>query len=190
MAESWVPLLEGRWLDSRVGRDLLIGLHGGLLLDALSAINRAHAPRIADYQAAAVGAWLAFVLLLRTAQGLTLAFMCLLTLVVLLIVLRRRWLGWLIWVPDLALNLAPMFTATGIAVGFVRTAVMVALIRIGGLWSLLVSLILLVLINDEYLTTQIGAWYGGVTVTVLLTVGALVAWGLIASLRTGPRTTV
>ena len=61
------------------------------------------------------------------------------------------------------------------------------LIRIGGLWSLAVALFAFALMNDEYLTTQIGAWYGGVTVTALLAVGSLLAWGLLASLRAGPR---
>ena len=44
--------------------------------------------------------------------------------------------------------------------------------------------------NEEYLTTQIGAWYGGVTVTAVLAVGALLAWGLLASLRAGQRSAV
>lgn len=187
---SWVRLLEGRWLDSRVGRDLLIGLAGGLLLVALGALAKGHTARHGDYQAAAVGGWLAFALLLRMAQGLTLAFVSLLALVVFQIVLRRRWLGWLIWVLGLAFSLAPAFTAAGFAVGFVRAAVMVALIRIGGLWSLTAALCAYTLMNEEYLTTHIGAWYGGVTVTVVLAVGALVAWGLLASSRAGPRSAV
>ena len=118
------------------------------------------------------------------------AFVLLLSLVVLQIILRRKWLGWLIWVPLVAVFLISPFNAAGFGVGLLRAAVLVALIRIGGLWSVAVALLAFSLMNEEYLTTQIGAWYGGVTVTALLAVGALLAWGLLASLRVGPRSAV
>ena len=38
-------------------------------------------------------------------------------------------------------------------------------------------------VNDEYLTTHLGAWYAGVTISTLILVGALLAWGLAAALR-------
>ena len=126
----------------------------------------------------------------RTTMALTLAFVLLLSLVVLQIILRRKWLGWLIWIPGLAFVLIPVFNVAGFGVGLLRAAVVVALIRIGGLWSVAVALSALVLMNEEYLTTQIGAWYGGVTVTVVLAVGALLLWGLLASLRSGMRSAV
>ena len=183
---SWARLLEGQWLDSRVGRDFLIGLAGGLLMLLTGALIKMGPARAGDYQAAAVGGWLAFSLLLRTSAAITMAFLLLLSLVVAQIVLRRKWLGWLIWVPVTALFLISPFNAAGFGLGLLRAAVLAALIRIGGLWSVAVALFAYVLMNDEYLTTQIGAWYGGVTVTVLLAVGVLLAWGLIASLRGRP----
>ena len=116
--------------------------------------------------------------------------MVLLTLVVAQIVLRRKWLGWLVWVPGMALFTMSPFNVAGFGVGLLRAAVVAALIRIGGLWSVAVAVFAFALMNDEYLTTRIGAWYGGVTVTALLAVGALLAWGLLASLRVAPRSAV
>jgi hypothetical protein len=184
---SWRRLLEGRFLDPLVGRDLMIGVAGGtgiVLMGAIHALFE-HWPRGGDFEAAAVGGWRALGVVSRAVgSALTGSFILVLVLVLLQMATRRKTLGWILWWPLASLTMIASSTPISFMVGGLRAGVVAILLRFGGLLSVATALFVYAMANEEYLTSQLGAWYSGVAVAVLMTFVTLLMWGVIAATRT------
>jgi len=188
---SWTRLLDGRARDPLVGRDVLFGAFGGIVLALISASNMWFGPLLesGDYQAAAVGGWTALAVVLRgLGQAFLLAFVPVLVLVLLQNVTRRERLGWLLWLLVVTFLFAPATSVAGVAINLVRAAAIGVLLVRAGLLGMFVASAVYATWNAEYLTTNPGAWYGGVTVAVLLALLVFVLWGATAATRGGRAT--
>jgi hypothetical protein len=182
---SWTRLLEGRWLDPLVGRHLLFGIVVGILLAVASGARGywSHSPAIGDFQAAAVGGWTALGVVLRAVDaGVLGALFMALMIVILQLAIRRDRIAWVAWLAITALIFG---TTTGgeIWIRLVQAAVLGAVLSQLGVLPVVVAYSVFAMLNEEYLTTHLGAWYSGVTVAALLTITALTLWASIAALR-------
>jgi len=183
---SWTRLLDGRWLDRLVGRDLLMGLAGGVLAVLIGEVrgNLTRSIPAGDFQAAAVGGWSALAVVLRGISfGVLVSMVLALILALLQRSTRRNVLGWILWIPVAALFLWSGLASQSLWAPVLEAAILGAVLHRSGLLGMAAAVVAFTMMNDEFLTTNLGAWYGGVTVAVLLATGALSAWGSIAATR-------
>jgi hypothetical protein len=186
---SWTRLLDGRPRDPLVGRDVLLGACGGVVLSLLGSLRGVLgvSPENGDIQAAAVGGWTALAVVLRgVAQGCLLAFIPVLLLVLLQTVTRRERLGWLLWWPLATFLTAVPTGPVAIAINALCIAWFGFVLVRAGLLGAVVAMFVYIMFNAEYLTTDLGAWFAGVTIAVLLGLLAVLLWGATAATR-GPR---
>jgi hypothetical protein len=189
---SWSRLLNGRFGDSLVARDLLVGLLGGvagrILLDAAGLApllwgGRAHV--ISALQA--IGPWrrtLGNYLLLQVDSveiGIGLVFL----LVFLQRVVKRTWIAVAL---SLAVYISASLTLPALAIYFVL--VLAILLRCGLLATVVTNLVAGVLMYAS-LTLDPAAWYFDRSLALLVTVVAAAAWLAFLTTRSplvGPAT--
>ncbi len=182
---SWNRLLDARWLDPLVGRDVLVGTLGGVVMSLISGTRGMFTRTLirGDIQAAAVGGWTALALVLRgLVNGMQIAMLLALVLVVLQNAIRRdRW-GWVVWLVLASLFMAPANPAMWPAA--IPEAVVFALILSrSGLAGASVAVWTFVMFNEECHTLHLGAWYANVTLATILAMTLLVVWGFTAATR-------
>jgi serine/threonine-protein kinase len=189
---SWTRLLTGRWQDPLVGRDVLIGASAGVFMCLLSGIRGIleRSVLFGDFQAAALGGFSAIAVVLRGfSSGVLGSLMWVLMFVLLRVAVRRPAVAWAIWFP-IALGVwsgpAPSTAMSVISVAVILIAWALVLKR-SGLLGGAAAITVYAIFNEEYVTTQFGAWYAGVTIAGLVAVGLLLAWGVVAVTGWGTR---
>ncbi len=189
---SWTRLMDGRLRDGLVGRDVLFGLTGGLLITLLgeAAGKLLGTAPYGDYQAAAVGGGPAWAVVLRgLSVGLLGAMIACLLQALAARVVRLPLLAWSLW----TLALATFFFGRGadsvpwLAVNILKVALLGMFLTRVGVLGVMVALFVHATLNEEYLTLHMGAWYGGVTRAAMLACAAVAAWGCWAALRPSRR---
>ncbi|HWN82809.1 MAG TPA: hypothetical protein VNM87_11975, partial [Candidatus Udaeobacter sp.] len=55
-----------------------------------------------------------------------------------------------------------------------------------GVLGLMATSIVFAILNEEYVTAHLGAWYAGVSVAAIFAIGVLVVWGCVAATRPLP----
>ena len=195
---SWTRLLDGRWLDPLVGRHVVVGTLAGLLCAMISGVRGylAKSAPYGDFQAAAVGGWTALGVILRGIDaGVLQALMITLLLVALLFAVRRwkiAWLAWAVWIlGNAALQYRNNTEAVpGMILVVIQTSLLAMVLHRFGVLPLAIASSVYAMLNEEYLTLHLGAWYSGVTIAALIALGAILLWGTAAALRStrDPRT--
>ncbi len=189
---SWTRLLDGRWFDPLVGRHVVIGALAGVVLTTISGSSGllAHTAPYGDFQAAAVGGWLALGVMLRAVNsGLLGGLMFPLILVLLRLGVRKESLGWLAWVLWAAFLVVTdpqggSRTLPGLGLLLIQAGVIGLVLRSFGVLPLVIAYSIYAMLNEEYLTVHLGAWYAGVTVAAVMCFGIILLWGTVAALRT------
>ncbi len=186
---SWSRLAGGRWLDGLVGRDLLAGLLGGLMAALVGCIGGklvGWMPHTGDYQAAAVGGGTALGVVFRGFNSGALGAMALLFMLVMLIrVVRHRVVAWGLWLL-LAGALIRSQPLPAIWIPLLQVCVFGLVLTRFGVLGLMATSIVFAILNEEYVTAHLGAWYAGVSVAAIFAIGLLVAWGCVAATRPLP----
>jgi len=185
---SWNRLLDGQWLDPLVGRDVLIGTLGGVVMgligETLGMLERRSIDIHADIQAAAVGGWTALGFDLRgLVNGIQIALLLALVLVVLQNGIRSdRW-GWAAWLVLASLSLAQTSLATYWSAAILEAIVFAVILSRSGLTGAAVASWTFAMFNEECQTLHLGAWYANVTLATILAIALLVVWGFAAATR-------
>ncbi|MGE0481744.1 MAG: serine/threonine-protein kinase [Phycisphaerae bacterium] len=190
---SWTRLVAGRWRDARVGRDVLIGIAGGVLwlwFSLVPFLNEWAAGRDAppcyaheteqEYMLLGPRLWVGR-LLNESTDGVMGGMLMLLMLFVLRTLLRRDWIAGVAFVGIFAIPVTVGNLAGGeyltILISLVAfTLLVVALLRYG-LLCVMVATFVLGMGKGYPLTTDVNAWYAGATafpvaVLALLALGA------------------
>jgi serine/threonine-protein kinase len=184
---AWTRLLEGRWLDPLVGRHVLVGLIGGVALVLVSELRLIleRATPQGDFQAAAIGGWIALGVVLRgLASGALVSLVLALMLVLFQMLTRRNAWGWVLWIPFTFFTMEADVPPALLWVVGLQVVIMAVVMGRFGLLAMATALSVFSMTNAEILTTRLDAWYAGVTVAVLFTLALLAAWGTAAALRT------
>jgi hypothetical protein len=136
-----------------------------------------------DFQAAAIGGFSAVAVVLRGFNsGVLGSLMWVLLFVLLRLAVHRSSVAWAIWFPltlAIWLGLAPSTPTAAVSVIVILIVWRLVLQR-SGLLGAAAAISVYAFFNEEYVTTQLGAWYAGVTVAGLMAVGLLLAWGVVA----------
>jgi len=185
---SWGRLLEGRLRDPHIGRDILVGGGAGVLGAALMALQ----PDLlgwADYPQLLVGPRNVAQALLRVTfeQGSGPLF-SLALLVLLTIVLRRRWIAVLILFLMYSAfgGLGSAGSGIGSIVGAGSAAITVfVLVRFGLLASIIQTIFFLILLMAPIVLDR-SAWYFGNSVLFVLAPAVLAVYGFYISLAGRP----
>jgi serine/threonine-protein kinase len=197
MLVSWKRLVEGRFRDPLVGRDVLLGCLMGVgtfTAYALALVmprffgaylslpdaNLTVGPTITEMR-------LALFRLLVNAHGAVLfALVFLFLLVLLRMLLRNGFLAALVWALIVAGPIPGDNPAFGWIAGVVRgTVCFIALTR-GGLLRLVALLFCLFNLVEAPLTLHFGAWYASRSLPVLLAIAGLAVYGFRVSLAGKP----
>ncbi len=197
MLIGWSRLLAGDWRDPLVGRDLLIGAALGFGLAALFYAQNLLPPLLGRPPAAPVpmpyhgllGPQQLFYLFAEQVNSGILSGMSLLFLLLLLsLVLRRRWAAFgVLWVIILLPSVAaPEATFASVIYGAAATTTVLFALRRFGLLTLM---FMQFFINAFFLfpvTTDLSAWYAGGSFVTLAVSIALAAYGFHTSLAGQP----
>ncbi len=202
---SWVRLLDGRFRDPLVGRDVLLGLILGTGMTILSQILQVVAARLALPVARPDNGNLDFnfqIISLRglryslgnlagaVAPSLAVPLLVLVLILLLRILLRRQWLAlgtflllaaFLVSPPDIGAS--PYFVLAANLLGW---AVLLTVLFRVGLLAYVVSFLTLGLLSVFPLTLDLSAWYAGNTVLVALVTAGLAAYATRVSLAGRP----
>jgi hypothetical protein len=195
---SWSRLLAGRWRDPMIGRDILfsvlLGLVYALLIMGLrmTLLHLSFPPIQGHTLYDLVGTrMLAGNLVQRLHDAILDGLQIFLSLFVLRAVLRKQWLA--------ALAFVLIFTAIDaygdihefwyILVPFYVAVygIFIAVMLRFGLLATVLTLLVMHLANNHFLTTDFSAWYGESSAVVVAILIALAAWGFKLSLGRGTR---
>jgi hypothetical protein len=194
MLVSWTSVLSGRARDPIVGRDILIGLVGGiaatLLLEAEFGMSRylfsfplkAYNPSLEGFRDPRHVTALA---LFIQGDALIAALVGLFILVLFRQLLRRQWLANVAWV----LIIAPVSIVAGdwipleFAFGAASAGLGLFILLRVGLLAFAVALLAYRALTHFPLTLDVSAWYFQRSLLMLLAMGALAAYGCRAGLR-------
>ena len=166
---TWTRLLSGRWQDSLVARDVLIGLLVGLGYDLVFAASSEIEMRMGGTPPAAakldalLGYSRAFYTLLdRILEGLTASLLFFLLFFLFRLILRKEWLagvGFVVFFVALRGISSPYPLADIPAMIIVYGVIVFMLLRCG-LLSLVVTIFITDLLGELVFTTNFSAWYG------------------------------
>ncbi len=195
---SWSRLLAGRFRDPLVGRDFLIGSVAGsagfllIVLGELAPGWLGHPPARplgGNFQDLFGARWYLADLLDAPVHAVIQAMQGLFLIVVLRIVLRKQWLA----VAAFVLLFTPVVSQGAdypwirMAFGSIAVLIMASVLVRYGLLALTVGVVYLRFLPNAVLTADLSAWYAGSTITAILAVVLLVAYGLHTSLGGSPR---
>jgi serine/threonine-protein kinase len=183
---SWTRLLDGRWGDRLVGRDVLMGLLGGVVAAIVGEFQGYLARSIptGDFQAAAIGGWRALAVVMRgIGSGAFLSMLFALILTLLQRATRKNILGWILWTPAAMFFLWNGASFPLLWAPLLEAAILGYVLHRSGLLGMAAAITVFSALDDEYLTTHLSAWYGGVTTTALLVIGTIALWSSIVAAR-------
>ena len=185
---AWNRLLAGRFSDPLLGRDLLLGVLGGIALALCELTGRA-LTRIDSVQFLVppellLGGWIAAGGVVRSLSSVLPAFVMLLLLALLRQLLGRQWVATLLTVALSVLLFGDVSSPAGLAVSLPFVALVIGILTRLGLLAAAVALTIHHLLAHAFLTTHLTAWYADSAVAGLLVSLALAAWGFYtATLR-------
>ncbi len=181
---GWKRLLEGRWNDPIVARDMLLGAGFGAAMVLLEELRRA-VPGAAPFTSAIPAlssrlSWLELLFYFQT-RAIFYSLFGLFLLLLLRAILRKTLIASAVWVIALAVLLAqaeqrPLDYILGAALALILLLVL----NRYGLLTCAVAFFWYLFLTSLPLTTDMHRWYVGTTIAVV----ALFAASLIASLRT------
>ncbi len=191
---SWTRLLAGRFGDPLVGRDILIGLVGGIAISLIGDVTETlpgwlGQPPISPTSGGnargplgSTGAFLA-ALALRPTRVLSESLLILFLLLLAHIVLRNRWLAYAAMAAmfvALAVNREAVVLSTLALVAFV--GIVVFLISRFGLLSYIAAMFAMYAINDLPFVLDTSAWFAMRSAVVAAMLGGMAGWGFYTSL--------
>jgi serine/threonine-protein kinase len=191
---SWARMLDGRWRDPLVGRDVLLGaMMGGAIWFGLVAwplVFRwlGRPPPVADFVAdemvlKSLGGLLPAIsamLFMHAAFVLNFGFSMIVFLVLLRLLTRRTWIAVALWIP-MAVVLTGQLGADIVLFFLLSATTLLILFRLGVL-SLMVVLALSGLQVPVPGTLNTSAWYAGPTWLFFAAVAAVAIYGFTVSL--------
>jgi hypothetical protein len=141
-----------------------------------------------DFQAAAVGGWTALGVVCRgIVNGMQIALVLALLLVLLRLAVRRDRLAFVAWIVWAALYVVLVLGGPegpmGVVLTLLQAAVVGVVLQRFGVLPVMVAAGVFFWLNDEYVTLHLGAWYAGVTIAALIAIAVFLAWGVAAALR-------
>jgi hypothetical protein len=194
---SWRRLLAGRVRDPMVGRDLLIGTVGGLVVAVLRLLT-VEAPKwFGAVELRPLGITLSpligtrhlvYVWFRSQIEAMFIAFTMLFLLFVLYVVLRRRVLA----IAGLGIVIAVLINARGeapgveIAFGALMAVLAVTVLIRFGLLSMVAAIFVDIVIYATPITLDPSAWYFGRSLGVLIVLLAITVYGFYTSLGGKP----
>jgi serine/threonine-protein kinase len=179
---TWTRVLSGRWRDSLVGRDVLIGILVGLGYDLVFAGGNALAMRLGDSPPAStfLDTLLGFqrtggIALNRVLVGLMGSLLFFLLFFVLRIVLRKEWLAGIGFILFFVLfrGLNSFHPVLEVSAYVIVYGVIVVMLLRCGLLALVVTIFITDLEPELAFTTNFSAWYGAGSLVLVLIVVAL-----------------
>jgi hypothetical protein len=190
---SWSRIMTGRLRDTLVGRDVLIGILGGVAIFLLSRLRAS----TSDYLHEVIfGAWdclfsligmrmTGSVFAVHIGDSFTNAIMLLFTLFLLRALLRRQWLAAVITILALTFNDPvgrPNMGVISICVGALYSTIFVFIGVRFGFVALVCSLFANGVLHVFPLALNFSAWYAGTEIFALLAVLSVAVWGFHTSL--------
>jgi serine/threonine-protein kinase len=194
---SWTRLLAGRWRDPLVGRDLLLGVLGGVAVRLVQELNvgvpswlglpsvRLLPPRDLPLLG---GRKAAGQLLTDTVSALQIGLILVLSLLLLRVVLRSPRLAGGVYVVSSTLLFAPTSghpSVSWLLTGMGAIIIVLVVLRLGLLAGVVLHFVLYVLIHFP-VTANLEAWYAGSGLFALAAVAGLAVYGYFTSLAGRP----
>jgi hypothetical protein len=185
---TWTRLLSGRFRDPLVGRDLMFSVLFGLaycaLIVAFESLDRQPS---GDFHLSNLlgGKMITYGMIQHILGGLVTGPEFLFMLFLLRVLLRKQWLAAIAFVLIWSVMQASQGGGSFIIKTFffmVIFGLIVTILLRFGLFAIVVTVMLIDWINDSLLTVDFSAWYSMSTVFVLLTLGAMTAFGFWTSL--------
>jgi len=187
---SWTRLLRGRVFDPLVGRDILLGVLGGVAATLVGQAGRlaqgAAAARWPDWPDGLARGWAAVADLIAVpAYAIGENLFVLLVLVLLRQLLRRAWAALAV---TLALLVAPPYLGSpeDLLYHLVVRGVLYGLLVWPGLVAAVTAMSVRYYVGPSLMTTHLGAWYANEAIAGILATLAVAAWGFYASLGGRP----
>ncbi len=191
---SWSRLLTGRLRDPLVGRDILVGALLGTACRSLSLLNHfvpgwlglpPSTPLGSSLDPLLGGVHLFSDLFEGVFPAVRNAMGSLFMLVILLIVLRRKWAAIGVVVLMITIPVALESTHGNPAIDFPFNAAIVGLLSYGvvrfGLLAMVVEFFVFELLLRDLVTWDLSAWYSGGSLLAILVAAGLAAYGLYTS---------
>ncbi|MEZ4386979.1 MAG: serine/threonine-protein kinase [Candidatus Krumholzibacteriia bacterium] len=190
---GWTRLLGGRWRDPMVGRSILIGgamagleiLVSNLYPTVLRALGEPPLrPQWVDWVTLATPRALAGNLALQVPNSLFNVLFFLMLLVLLRLLLRRRWPAYVVFTLVVSLLLGvqmPHWRLAMVAAPTLALIWTVVLVR-GGLLAFAVAFYLARLLDQVPLTLDFSQSYAATSLVAMALITALLVWGLVAAL--------
>jgi serine/threonine-protein kinase len=168
---SWRRVLDGQLRNPMVGRDLLIGCVGGIVVLATEQLGvvgptwfgEPSAPPSTLVRAAVFAdvRHMAFRLLVNAYSATQFALIYLFLLVLLRIVVRRPWLAMAIWVVVVGAPMRDAYAEAEWVTGLMRAAGMLLVLHTGGLLALAGALYVGYTLLEAPLTLDFSTWHAG-----------------------------
>ncbi len=184
---SWTRLLSGRFLDPLLGRDLLLGVVGGVALGLTELVGRLLTTIDSGGQWSIppdqlLGGWAAAGGVVRSLNSVLGAFMALLLLAVLRQLLRSTWAAALVTLALTSILFGgSLENPSALAMSLIFPAVFLGLLIRLGLLAAATAFMVHQLLAHTYMTTHLTAWYADSAVAGILTTVALAGWGFYAA---------
>jgi protein kinase-like protein len=188
---TWTRLLSGRWQDSLVARDVMIGLLVGLGYDLVFAATDALKMRMGSFPPAAakldalLGFSRAFYTILdRILDGLTASLLFFLLFFLCRLILRKEWLagvGFVLLFVALR-GFSSSYPIADVPAMIIVYAVIVFMLLRCGLLALVVTIFITDLLGELVFTTNFSAWYGAGSLLLIVVVSGLAIFAFRKSL--------
>jgi len=186
---SWARLLDGKWRDPLVGRDLVLGAALAVALvglDQLTALAPSWIGQPVAYERPVLdellGGRLVVASLLQCVTGIVVIMLALLSMVVFRVLLRKTWAAFLVTLLLIILFTAPTAVSTGqiLLTSVFWFALLVVLMRFG-LLAATAAMVLHMPLGHGTITANLGAWYGGYTIAAVLFLLLAAVYGFYTS---------
>ncbi|MFN0120590.1 MAG: serine/threonine-protein kinase, partial [Blastocatellia bacterium] len=191
---SWSRVMAGRWRDALVGRDVLIGLLGGIGVILLRQLTSYYTGRSVDLTPGNRNSPELLVLLgMREAGGAFVAVLfnalvqavgVLFVLFLLRALLRRQWLAAGVYILLTLFGIPQISASPMVSVPLIALSIFIGVILAQryGLIALIAGHFVLIGLRNFPFTTNFSAWYAGTGILALLAVLALAIWAFYTSL--------